>query len=61
MRREVYLKMEYTIFKLQLKPPLTIPDLFENFRLNEVLPNVPPVVLLDIGTMVDNLGTLVYL
>ena len=57
MRCEVYLEVSCTPFKLQLKPPLTIPDPYylslspsENFQIHEVLPEVlfevPPVVLL---------------
>ena len=53
MRCEVYLEVSCTPFKLQLKPPLTIPDPYylflspsENFQPYEVLPEVPPVVLL---------------
>ena len=55
MRCEVYLEVSSTPFKLQLKPPLTLPDPYylfqstsENFQLHEVLPEVPPVVLLDV-------------
>ena len=47
--------MSCTLFKLQLKPPLTILDPYylflspsEKFQLHEVLPEVPPVVLLDV-------------
>ena len=51
--------MSSTPFKLQLKPPLTIPDPYylflspsENFQLHEILPEVllevPPLVLLDV-------------
>ena len=58
LRCEVYLEVSCTPFKLQLKPPLTIPDPYylflspsENLQLHEVLPEVlsevPPVVLLD--------------
>ena len=58
MRWEVCLEVLCTPFKLQLKPPLTIPDPYypflspsENFQLceilPEVLPEVPLVVLLD--------------
>ena len=43
------------LLELKLKPPLTIPDsyklflkLSDNFRLIEVLPDVPPVVQLDL-------------
>ena len=46
---EVYLEVSCTLFKLQLKPPLTILDpcyLFlspsKNFQLHEVLPEVLP-------------------
>ena len=56
MRCEVYLEVSHTPFKLQLKPPLTTSDPYylflspsENFQLHEVLPEVPPVVLLDIN------------
>ena len=60
MRCEVYLELKCTPFKLQLKPPLTIPDPYylflspsENFQLHEVLPEVlpevPPVVLFDVN------------
>ena len=63
MRREVYLERSYTFFKLQLKPPLTIPVQYylflspsENLQLHEVLPKVlpevPPVVLLDVHLQV---------
>ena len=56
---EVCLEVSGTPFKLQLIPPLTIPDPYylymspsENFQLHEVhpevLPEVPPVVLLDV-------------
>ena len=55
MRCEVYLEVSCTPFKLQQKPPLTIPDPYylflspsENFQLHEVLSDVPPVVLLDV-------------
>ena len=59
MRCEVYLEVSCTPFKLQLKPPLTIPDPYylflspsENLQLHKVLPEVlsevPPVVLLDV-------------
>ena len=54
MRCEVYLEVSCIHFKLQLKPPLTIPVQYylflspsENLQLHEVLPGVPPVVLLD--------------
>ena len=58
MSCEVYLEVSCTPLKLQLKPPMTIPDPYylflspsENLQLNEVLPEVlsevPPVVLLD--------------
>ena len=43
------------LLELKLKPPLTIPDSFyfflqlsDNFRLIEVLPDVPPVVPLNL-------------
>ncbi len=52
---EVYLEVSCTIFKLQLKPPLTIPDPYylflspsENFWLHEVLNEVLTVVLFDV-------------
>ena len=59
VRCEVYLEVSCTLFKLQLKPPLTILDpcyLFlspsKNLQLHEVLTEVlfeaPPVVLLDV-------------
>ena len=59
VRCEVYLEVSCTLFKLQLKPPLTILDpcyLFlspsKNFQLHEVLhevlPGVLPVVPLDV-------------
>ena len=55
VRCEVYLEVSCTPFKLQQKPPLTIPDPYylflspsENFQLHEVLPEVLPVVLLDV-------------
>ena len=55
VRCEAYLEVSCILFKLQLKQPLTIPDPYyllqstsENFQLHEVLPEVPPVVLLDI-------------
>ena len=59
MRCDVYLEVSCTPFKLQLKPPLTIPDSYylflspsENLQLREVLPEVlsevPPVVLLNV-------------
>ena len=55
VRCEVYLEVSFTPFKLQLKPPLTIPDPYylylsqsENFQLHEVLPEVLHEVLLDV-------------
>ena len=55
MRCEVYLEVSCTLFKLQLKQPLTILDpcyLFlsssKNFQLREELPEVLPLVLLDV-------------
>ena len=55
VRCEVYLEVSCTLFKLQLKPPLTILDpcyLFlspsKNFQLHEVLLEVLPVVLPDV-------------
>ena len=54
MRCEVFLDVSSTSFKLQLIPSLTTPypyylilSPYENFQLHEVLPGVPPVVLLD--------------
>ena len=51
MRCKVYLEVSCTPFKVQPKPPLTIPDprylflsLFENFQLHEVLPEVLPEI-----------------
>ena len=48
------------LLKLQLKPHLPIPDSYyfflspsENFRLPEVLPDVPPVVPLDVHLLSD--------
>ena len=55
MRCEFYLEMSCTPFKLQLKPPLSIPDPYylflsrsENFQLHEVLPEKLPEVLPEI-------------
>ena len=55
MRCEVYLEVSCTPFKLQLKPPLTIPEpyylflsSYENFQLHEVLIEELPLVLLDV-------------
>ena len=61
MRCEVYLEVSCIHFKLQLKPPLTIPVQYylflspsENLQLHEVLPEVlpevppVPVILLDV-------------
>ena len=52
VRCEAYLEVSCTLFKLQLKPPLTILDpcyLFlspsKNIQLHEVLPKVLPGVL----------------
>ena len=50
MRCDVYLEVSCIHFKLQLKPPLTIPVLSssEYLQLHDVLPEVPPVVLFDV-------------
>ena len=63
MSCEVYLDVSCIHFKLQLKPPPTIPVQYylflspsENLQLHEVLPKVlpevPPVVLLDVHLQV---------
>ena len=36
------------LLELKLKPPLTIPDSSDNFRLIDVIPDVPLVVPLDL-------------
>ena len=61
MRCDFYLEVSCNPLKLQLKPPLTIPDPyylflspFESLQLHEVLLEVLPVVLLDVQLVVHS-------
>ena len=49
MRCEVYLEVSCTPLKLQLKPPTLFLSPSENLQLHEVLPEVLPVVPLDVN------------